>query len=271
MISYPLAVGSSFTRILEAGSGSNAAVLVHGVGGNAARWRRNIDALAEAGLHVYALDLPGHGFAEKGPGRDYSVPAYAEFLKACLTELGLDRPALVGTSMGGHVSALVASEDPGRVRALVLVGGTGLVPMGEQRRAALRQRMVVTTREAIERRLQGLVFDPASVTDEWITEEFRINNSPGAAEAFAILARYFGERVDDDLVGERLARVADRLPVLLVWGAGDKQIPPEMGRAAASMLPGSRLEIVERAAHSLYLEQPDVFNRVLLDFLRGVA
>lgn len=270
MIAYPLAVGGSTTRVLEAGAGDETVVLVHGVGGSAARWRRNLDALAQGGLHVYALDLPGHGFAEKGDAREHSVPAYARFLRAFLDGLDLERPVLVGTSMGGHVSALLTCDDPGRVRALVLVGGTGLVPMGLERRTALQQRMAVTTRESIEHRLRNLVFDPALVTGAWVEEEFRVNNSPGAVEAFTALGAYFGERVDDDLVGERLAALPGRPPMLLVWGEGDRQIPPEMGRAAQELLPGTPLVLIEKAAHSLYLEQPGEFNRTLREFVAGL-
>ena len=66
MIQYPLGAAGTLTRVLEAGRGDRTMLLVHGVGARADRWRLNLDALAEAGYHAYAIDLPGHGLAEKG-------------------------------------------------------------------------------------------------------------------------------------------------------------------------------------------------------------
>jgi pimeloyl-ACP methyl ester carboxylesterase len=72
MISYPMRAGTVVTRVLQAGSGEPV-VFVHGTGGRAERWSRNLDAIARTGRTAYAIDLPGHGFADKGPGVACSV------------------------------------------------------------------------------------------------------------------------------------------------------------------------------------------------------
>ena len=66
MISYPFGVGRTLTRVIEAGTGAANVVLVHGLGARADRWVGVLAVLAKAGYHGYALDLPGHGFADKG-------------------------------------------------------------------------------------------------------------------------------------------------------------------------------------------------------------
>jgi pimeloyl-ACP methyl ester carboxylesterase len=76
MISYPFQVSGVAIRVLESGAAGTPIVFVHGTGGRADRWVRNLDVLAAAGYHAYAFDLPGHGFAAKGAGVECSVPAY---------------------------------------------------------------------------------------------------------------------------------------------------------------------------------------------------
>ena len=79
MIFYPYGVDGTMVRVVEEGSGANVALLLHGVGARADRWRHNIGSLAGAGLHVYAIDLPGHGFSAKG-SFDYSLNGYASLV-----------------------------------------------------------------------------------------------------------------------------------------------------------------------------------------------
>lgn len=269
MIQYPLAVDGVLTRVLAAGSGSDHLVLIHGVGARADRWARNLDALAAAGWCVWAFDLPGHGLAQKGPGPDYSVPGYARFLDGFLDAVGAGSAAVVGTSLGGHVAATLACERPERVRALVLVGSIGLVPWGAERRAASRSRLRDVSCQGVARKLEVVVHDPGLVTDEWLAEEYLVNNSPGAEASFAAISDYVADHIDDDLIGPRLAAMpADRRPpTLLIWGEQERAVPLETGREAHAMLDGSELAVISGASHAPYFEKPDEFNRILLDFL----
>ena len=267
MIQYPAAVNGVLTRVLAAGSGADHLVLVHGVGARCDRWRRNVDVLAAAGWNVHAFDLPGHGLAQKGGGPDYSVPGYARFVDGFLDLIGARTAVLVGTSLGGHTVATLACDRPERVRALVLVGSIGLIPWGPERRGETRGRLRDTSRSSIENKLRLLVHDQDLVTDDWLREEFLINNSPGAAESFAAIADYIADRIDDDVAGPRLAGLHGGPPVLLIWGAEERAVPLETGQAAHRLIPGSELAVIGSASHAPYFERPDEFNRVLLEFL----
>jgi 2-hydroxy-6-oxonona-2,4-dienedioate hydrolase len=269
MISYPARVLGLDTRVMEAGTSGRAIVLVHGTGGRADRWVRNLDALAAAGHHAYAVDLPGHGFAGKGPDLDCSVPGYRKFLGAFLDTMQIDKAVIVGTSLGGHVVASYACENPARVSAIVLSGSMGLVPLGADARGRVEQGANNQTYDGVKGKLARVIFDPALVTEDFINEEYRINNSAGARESFATLGRYIGQRLDDDVVGDRLAGMTSTLPTLLLWGAEDKTVPVAVGEAAARLLPASRLVVLQKAAHTAYYERPDDFNRVVCDFLAG--
>lgn len=272
LIEYPWGAGDTLTRVLEAGDSGLPAVLVHGVGARADRWRENLEPLAAAGLHVFAVDLPGHGFAVKGDGFDeYSVPRYADFLQQFLDSIGATRAALIGTSLGGHVAATVACAAPERVSALVMVGTLGIVPIGAAAREALAKSIADVTEDGIRAKLGKVIHDPSLVTEAWVRTEARINSSPGAAASFKALGAYFCDRLDDDLVGERLAELAVLPPTLLVWGAEDVIVPPSIGDRARLIL--DRAEVsshtIEAAGHAPYLERPELFNTAVLSFLRS--
>jgi pimeloyl-ACP methyl ester carboxylesterase len=272
VISYPYGVGDVVIRVIEAGSGDHCALLLHGVGARADRWRANIGALAGAGLHVYAIDLPGHGFSAKGGDFDYSVNGYASLALRFLDSVGATRCVLVGTSLGGHVQAAVTCRDPGRVTALILVGTLGITALGEQGRQAVANSLLDTAAPGIRAKLTRVIHDPALVTEDWIREESMINSSPGASTAFKALADYFRSHIDDDIVGEDLARLSEPPPTLLVWGADDLIVPPAIGQDSRRVLGnGVPLVMIPAAGHAPYLERPELFNDAVLAFLREKA
>jgi pimeloyl-ACP methyl ester carboxylesterase len=271
VISYPYGVGGVVIRVIEEGSGDHCALLLHGVGARADRWRNNIGALAAAGLHVYAIDLPGHGFSAKGDF-DYSVNGYASLALSFLDSVGATRCVLVGTSLGGHVQAAVTCRDPARVTALILVGTLGITALGEQGCQAVANSLLDTSTPGIRAKLTRVIHAPALVTEDWIREESMINSSPGASAAFGALAEYFRSHIDDDTVGEDLARLSEPPPTLLVWGADDLIVPPAIGQDSQRVLGnGVPLAMIPAAGHAPYLERPELFNDAVLAFLQEKA
>lgn len=272
MICYPLGTSSGTTRVIEGGREGPAVVLLHGVGARADRWRANVDALAERGFHVYALDFPGHGFAGKGEGPDYTVPGFARFVAAAMDALDIEHATLVGTSLGGHVAAALAVGAPESVDALVLVGTLGITPLGAESRSAIADSILDTSSAAIRRKLDRLVHDGGLVTEAWIDEEHRINNSPGAAASFAALAEYIRNRIDDDIVGDQLAAGPLRRRTLLVWGNADAIVAPSVATRSCEILrPPSPIAWIPDTSHAPYLEDPERFNQHVTEFLERSA
>lgn len=264
-IAYPLGLGSCTIRVLESGEGDDHVVLLHGSGSRADRWRRNLPGLAAAGKHVYALDFPGHGFASKAADFEYSTPSFAGVVEEAIGELGIDRPVVVGTSLGGHVAAHLAVESRVPVRAVGLVGSTGIVPI-ERQESTTVGRITDLSDAGVRDKLEFLMYDDRFVTDAWVREERRINSSPGAQEALAKTANYVAKRTDDDLVGGRIA--ASTVPVIVFWGRDDEWISVEVGRQIRdTVLTRAPLVILRRAGHAPYYERPAVFNECLVTFL----
>ena len=265
---YPIAFDGVLTRVFDTHDGSKSVLFIHGLGARADRWRHNLPAVAEAGYRGIALDLPGHGFAAKDPSFAHGVPAYARFVRAAIDGLGLRRPVLVGTSLGGHIAAAIACDHPGLISGLVLIGATGLFPIGEEARERLASRAIDRSISGTQSKAKTVFFDPSLASERFVAEEHRINNSPGADGVFAVLSEYFRKQLDADVVGERLAHITPRPPIQLVWGAEDRSVPLTIGKAAAHLLAPAPLEVIEQAAHAPYFEKPAEFNRLLLQFLR---
>ena len=96
-------------------------LLLHGGGQTRHSWGGTADVLAERGWRAITMDLRGHGESEWAPGGDYRLAAFAADVDTVLPQLG-DRPFLIGASLGGFTSMLLAGElHPGVTRGIVLV------------------------------------------------------------------------------------------------------------------------------------------------------
>jgi 4,5:9,10-diseco-3-hydroxy-5,9,17-trioxoandrosta-1(10),2-diene-4-oate hydrolase len=113
----------------EAGVGNEqTVVLLHGGGPGASSWSnfgRNIAVLA-GHFHVLAVDQPGYGHSDKHTEHEQYNRYSSEALLALLDELGVERPALVGNSLGGGTAVRFALDHPERAGRLVLMGPGGL-------------------------------------------------------------------------------------------------------------------------------------------------
>ena len=268
MIQYPIGVNGATTRVLDSGGSGDLLVMLHGVGSRADRFRFNVEGLGKAGFRAVAVDLPGHGLADKG-SLPYSVGYYASFVIDLIGSLGADRAGIIGTSLGGHIGAQAAVTAPEKIDSLVMVGTMGVVPLGQETTKAIARSILDRSKAGIAGKLRFVLHQHDLITDAWIEEEFKINNSPGSDEVFQRLSTYFAEQVDDDVVGDRLLDVSGQIPMLLVWGADDEMIKPDVGLAAQRALTGTPLVFLSRTGHVPYLERPDEFNALIGDFLNG--
>ncbi|MGC1355907.1 MAG: alpha/beta fold hydrolase, partial [Xanthobacteraceae bacterium] len=264
-ISYPLAVASGTTRIIEAGEGP-AVLFVHGFGARADRWRSTVERFAAQGYRAIAFDLPGHGFASKEVDGPCTVPQISSHLLALMDAMGIERAPLVGTSLGAHIVAHAATRAPHRVPGLVLIGALGIVPITKQVAETIRRNVQVREREQFANKLRFVIHDPAMVTPQLIEEEWRMNTAPGVVEAFARIGNYLVDGIAGDYVAEKIRNLYPSERLLLVWGADDRAVPPAVGEACRDAL-GAPLIFIKNANHVPYWEQPAAFDAAVLPFL----
>ena len=256
-------------RYYTAGSGPPV-VLLHGLGGSAAVWHRNVPALSGR-FRVFAPELWGEG---RMHSRDRLTPETGvRWVTGFLDAVGCPSAHLVGGSLGGFIAGSTAIADPGRVRSLTLVGTAGL-----GRRIALSQRVLTLPLigEAMfrpsRRRVRGML---AMLIREWdadaerlVDELYAVRCQPGVSRRMLAVLRS-----GINLLGvKRSVRLLPalcgvRTPTLLVWGSRDPLFPIADARSAANVLPDAELLVVEGSAHWPYLEDPETFNTALLGFL----
>jgi len=266
-ICYPLAVGPFTTRIIEAGSGP-AVMFVHGLGARADRWRDTVERMADHGFRAIAWDLHGHGFASKEADGPADVPALAEQAWSILDVLEIGRVQLVGTSLGAHIAAYAACLHPDRVGGIAMVGALGVVPIPQATAEAIRLNTQAASLPQIEAKLRFVFADPAQVPPWLAAEEWRINNAPGALQAFARLGDYLAGGIARDYVAERMAGIFSPDRLRLIWGAEDLAVPVSVGEECKAALGVGELSLIEGAAHVPYYEQPAAFDAVLVPFLK---
>jgi pimeloyl-ACP methyl ester carboxylesterase len=269
MICYPMAVGPVITRVFEAGDVGPPVLLIHGYTSRADRFRATAQAIAARGYRVFVPDLPGHGFATKDPRQDHTIGGYRDFVLGLMDALGLERAALIGTSLGGHVVGAVACQCPERISALTMIGSLGMAPLPPERAQAIKAGLADMTPAGMRNRLLRVFCDPRFVTDELVQEDVKINTSPGAVASLTMFADYLTTRFNQDLVLDGLGALGGRFPFLLLWGDQDASVPVEVGRAARAALPAARLAIFHGVNHTPYIERPDLFEPVIFDLLGG--
>src|SRR6185437_9566648 len=124
----PLQSGATTIRVVQTGDASAARVVVcvHGWACSVYSFRRLMPLLADIGMRVIAIDLPGHGLSDKpGDPRLYTIDAQVECVLAAMDSLGISRALLVGHSMGGPICARAAVLAPDRITALALLAPAG--------------------------------------------------------------------------------------------------------------------------------------------------
>jgi len=257
------------TRFLQAGDPSAPAlVFLHGTGGHAEAYSRNLAAHAEH-FNTFAIDMLGHGYTDK-PDYDYAIPRYVEHVTGFLDAVGIERASLSGESLGGWVASHVAVEHPQRVNKLVLnTAGGDQINMEALARLREMTLLAVTdpTWERLKARLEWLMYDPKLVHDDIVASRQRIYQADGMKAAIEhVLSMHTPEaRKRYALSPEAWASI--EAPTLVLWTSHDPTAGVDVGERLASWIPGSQLIVMQNCGHWPQFEDAGTFNRLHLDFL----
>jgi pyruvate dehydrogenase E2 component (dihydrolipoamide acetyltransferase) len=246
-------------RLFTAGAGTPV-VLIHGLSGAAATWVDVVDGIRST-HRVVAVDLPGHGGSSL-PLRAAGGAWYADAVAAAIESLGLEPAVVAGHSFGGQVAAHLVLRRPDLVRAVLLIGPSGVDVLPARTRVlavlttAIRPGARVAplgVRLADRAWFRRLAFGPLLVSDP-------VRLSP------RVVAGFFAElREHTDVRTARRAVLGDA-PILLdgplsrpgivLWGSRDRVVPVEHGLALARRT-GAQLRVVPDCGHLLIGERPD--------------
>ena len=245
-------------------------VLLHGFTGSSGSWQPVLPGLAER-YRVIAVDLLGHGASDApaAAGR-YAMERVAEDMAALLDHLGVAQAHLAGYSMGGRLALYLALARPQRWRSLVLESSSPGLATAEERaaRAAQDEELAVFIEtqgmEAFVARWERLaLFASQQALPEAVRARQRRQRLRNRPAGLADSLRGMGAGVQPSL-WERLGELA--LPVLLLAGEQDEKFVA-IARQMAEVILQATLRIVPEAGHTIHLEQPEVWLRLVMDWL----
>lgn len=245
-------------------------VLLHGFTGSIENWRPHIQVFKNH-LQVVALDLLGHGESDApaDPARYGLAPCLAD-LVAVLDHLGLPQTNVLGYSMGGRVALHLAAAHPQRVRALVLESASpGLAdPVERRERQASDEALAAgLERGGLEAFINHWERLPLFASQRRLPEAtraaLRAQRLRNRALGLANSLRGLGTGAQPSL-WDRLSGL--QTPTLLLAGELDPKFVA-LSQAMAEALPRARLAIVPHAGHTIHLEQPEMFQRLVVRWL----
>lgn len=257
-------------RIHLIDQGQGAAVLfLHGSGNGAcgySNFKGNFPEVVKAGCRAVLPDLIGFGYSDKPPEAQYTLDFFVECLVQTMDAAKIERATVVGNSLGGAVALGLALAHPARVERLVLMAPGGLNDLPDYLAMPGMAAMFALygSGETItEARLRAFfrdafVVDPAAVTDDLVHER-------------AELAKLQIPQVMKTLkVPNLTARLGEiHCPALSLWGMNEKMMPESGILRLAKGLRNGRMVLVPNCGHWVMIEHRDLFNRMLLDFLRN--
>jgi pimeloyl-ACP methyl ester carboxylesterase len=243
-------------RYYTAGQGEPL-VVIHGGGGDARTWWKNIAELAVKYM-VYAPDLPGFGGSQP-LGGNYYIHELAEFVDKFAASLGLEKFHLVGHSLGGGIALDYTLKSPDRVKKLVLISSLCL---GREISFWVRLCSIPAIINSLGTITMGVLRGVKWVVKQLNPVEFIMP----LTRASILVGENMTTFKQQSLVLEhRLAEVA--VPTLLVWGGRDPIVPVRQAYAAARVIPDCQVKVFAKRGHNVHRDELKQFSNVLTGFL----
>ena len=275
-------INSAFTDL---GSGPNV-ILLHGYPFDRSMWREQIDFLSAQGYRVVVPDL--RGFGEMYDKLQFVAEADSDAphgqAEACLTintmsdmardvtalmdELKIDHATICGLSMGAYVAFEFVHLFPTRARALVLAGTRAPADNEQESQTRLQQveQMLSKGMKGIAEVTLPKLLSPRTLAEKpEVVERVREMIVRADPEGAAAAQRGMAERRDYSYDMPNI-----NVPALIIVGHQDPIRPVADAEFMQRGIRDSRLEKIDAAAHMTNMEQPEIFNRVLLSFLQGL-
>jgi 3-oxoadipate enol-lactonase len=258
-------VGGLELHYERAGSGEPL-LLIQGMSGNHLAWGRPFRSLLEADFDVVAFDNRGIGHST-AVDEPFTIAEMAADTAGLLDALEIESAHVLGISMGGMIAQELALAHPERLRTLTLgctyCGGPGSRLMDPADFQGLVEAMASGEERRVYRAMWELNLSPG-----FHEEESRYAEFVAMAEAIPAARRTIELQVQAIFGHDTSARLPQlRLPTLVVHGTADRVLSVVNGRRVASLIPGSRLEILEGVGHMFWWEQPERSAELLREFI----
>ena len=240
----------------DEGTGAQPLLFLHGWGTSARVWGAQLPEFVPE-HRVVALDWRGCGRSGR-PARGNTMTGVLDDLTALIGALELDRPIVIGSSLGAAFATELAAREPELVGGAVVVDGPGHWPAQQLDVAAI---------------LDALRTDRAAAVAGWVVNWFAPGTSPALVDwtVRQILdsGTYIDEHFAEFATYDPRPRLSGlRVPIHYIHGALDAQPPVAVADACAALTPGAEVTVIEGAGHLPHQERPAEFNAALRAVLR---
>lgn len=242
----------------DTGGTATPVIFMHAASGTCDSWVYQTPAFTAAGYRCVAYDRRYWGRSRSEPA-DAPPGSASEDLHGLVTHLGLERFHLVATAAGGIGALDYAVEHPERVRSLVVSNTIGGL-LGEPSYLEVQHRLRPPQIQALPVELRELGpsyrgTDPEGV-QRWLVIDHASRPQPVPTHT---------QQPRQPMTYARLETI--RVPVLALMGGADLLSPPALMRLLAAHIPGCQTAMIPEAGHAAFWEQPEVWNRLVLDFI----
>lgn len=248
-------------RFLETGHSKKNLVLVHGLGASAERWNKTIPFF-EKDYHLIIPDLIGFGLSDK-PLVDYTTDFFSDFLGKFLGSIGVENVSILGSSLGGQVSASYVSNN-NNIEKLILVSPSGIMktstPALDAYIMAALYPNEVNAKNAFEMMEgSGIEADPQII--EGFIERMKLPNAK-----MAFMSTILGLK-NAEIITEKLQMI--NVPTMIIWGSDDPVIPIQHADGFVSSIKDCRFYRMDGCGHTPYVQKPQEFAEIVIEFLKG--
>lgn len=249
-------------RYLESGNGKETIVLVHGLGASAERWEFVIPQFSKE-YRVIVPDLIGFGYSDK-PLVDYTTEFFTDFLSSFLEKMKIKRTNIIGSSLGGQITAEFTSKNQEIVENLILVSPSGVMKHSTPALDAYVMAALYPDSEGAKNAFQMMAGPRQEVNPRIIEDFVERMKLPNAKMAF--MSTLLGLK-NAEVITKKLSKI--KIPSLIIWGEDDPVIPIKYADDFVSSIQDCRFYMMDNCGHTPYVDDPERFTKLVLDFLEN--
>lgn len=249
-------------RYLESGNSKNTLVLIHGLGASAERWE-HVTPLFSKNYRVIIPDLIGFGYSDK-PIADYTPEFFSEFLRNFLDVTGIKRPHIVGSSLGGQVTAEYAASNPDNLEKLILVSPAGVMKQSTPALDAYIMAALYPNEQSAKNAFEMMEGSGKEIDKKIVDTFIERMQLPNAKLAF--MSTILGLK-NAEIITKKLQNLL--APTLLIWGSDDPVIPIQHADEFVNAIKDCQFYKMDGCGHTPYVQDPVNFASVVTNFLNN--
>lgn len=255
-----LKINGNKIRYLESGNSDETLVLIHGLGASADRWDQVMPIFAEK-FHVVIPDLIGFGFSDK-PLADYTIDFFSNFLGDFLKTVNISRTHLIGSSLGGQITAEFTASNPKAVEKLILVSPSGMMKQSTPALDAYIMAALYPNEQSAKNAFEMMEGSGESIDSRIVNGFVERMLLPNAKLAF--MSTILGLK-NAEIITKKLPSISSQ--TMLIWGTDDPVIPIQHADDFVSSIKDCRFVPMDGCGHTPYVQKPQLFSEKVLDFL----